>query len=113
MSHNENRMDSLGKIIDLDIYNCMMKDRRTPLVLTPQLILDNSSNLNSIGPKISKTNFTSQSHHFLRNSLREDSNKSFKGNLEYIKNEFERRRDFEFHYFYKDLHFQNLILHLV
>ena len=78
MSHNENRMDTLGKIIDLDIYNCMMKDRRTPLVLTPQLILDNSSNLNSIGPKISKNNFTSQSHHFLRNSLREDSNESFK-----------------------------------
>lgn len=31
-----------------------------------------------------------------------DSNKSFKGNLEYIKKEFERRGDFEFNYFYKD-----------
>ena len=31
-----------------------------------------------------------------------DSNESFKGNLEYIKKEFERRGDFEFHYFYKD-----------
>ena len=78
MSHNEDRMDSLGKIIDLDIYNCMMKDRRTPLVLTPQLILDNSNNLNSIRPKINKINFTSQSQHILRNPLKEVSNESFK-----------------------------------
>ena len=31
-----------------------------------------------------------------------DSRESFKGNLDYIKNEFEKRGDFEFHFFYKD-----------
>ena len=31
-----------------------------------------------------------------------DSKESFKGNLDYIKKEFEKRGDFEFHFFYKD-----------
>ena len=31
-----------------------------------------------------------------------DSGESFKGNLDYIKKEFEKRGDFEFHFFYKD-----------
>lgn len=31
-----------------------------------------------------------------------DSNESFRGNLDYIKKEFEKRGDFEFHFFYKD-----------
>ena len=31
-----------------------------------------------------------------------DSRESFKGNLDYIKKEFERHGDFEFHFFYKD-----------
>lgn len=31
-----------------------------------------------------------------------DSHESFKGNLDYIKKEFEKRGDFEFHFFYKD-----------
>lgn len=31
-----------------------------------------------------------------------DSNESFRGNLDYIKKEFERRGDFEFNFFYKD-----------
>ena len=31
-----------------------------------------------------------------------DSNESFSSNLEYIKNEFESRGDFEFNYYYKD-----------
>jgi CDP-ribitol ribitolphosphotransferase len=31
-----------------------------------------------------------------------DSNESFKGNLDYIKKEFEKRGDFDFHFFYKD-----------
>lgn len=31
-----------------------------------------------------------------------DSRESFKGNLDYIKKEFEKRGDFDFHFFYKD-----------
>ena len=31
-----------------------------------------------------------------------DSKQSFKGNLDYIKKEFEKRGDFDFHFFYKD-----------
>lgn len=31
-----------------------------------------------------------------------DSKESFKGNLNYIKKEFEKREDYEFHFFYKD-----------
>ncbi len=31
-----------------------------------------------------------------------DSRESFKGNLDYIRKEFEKRGDFEFHFFYKD-----------
>ena len=31
-----------------------------------------------------------------------DSKESFKGNLDYIKKEFENRGNFDFHYFYKD-----------
>lgn len=31
-----------------------------------------------------------------------DSNESFKGNLDYIKKEFEKRGDFQFNFFYKD-----------
>uniref|UniRef100_UPI00388FFF3B CDP-glycerol glycerophosphotransferase family protein n=1 Tax=Methanobrevibacter sp. TaxID=66852 RepID=UPI00388FFF3B len=31
-----------------------------------------------------------------------DSGESFKGNLDYIKKEFEKRGDFKFHFFYKD-----------
>ena len=31
-----------------------------------------------------------------------DSRESFKGNLDYIKKEFEKRGDYEFHFFYKD-----------
>ena len=30
-----------------------------------------------------------------------DSRESFKGNLDYIKKEFEKRGDFKFHFFYK------------
>ncbi len=41
-----------------------------------------------------------------------DSRKSFKGNLDYIKKEFEKKGDFEFHFFYKDklsiISFKNL-----
>ena len=38
-----------------------------------------------------------------------DSNESFKGNLDYIKKEFERQGNFEFNFFYKDkLSFSNL-----
>lgn len=88
MSHNENRMDKLGKIIDLDIYNCMMADRRTPLVLTPKLILDNSNGINSIGggSKYKSNNFTTQSQQIFRNPLKEISNDSFKieGSPKYI-----------------------------
>lgn len=37
-----------------------------------------------------------------------DSNESFKGNLDYIKKEFEKRGDFQFNFFYKDkLSFSN------
>ena len=46
---------------------------------------------------------------FKRNNIEEkrvsfiiDSGESFKGNLDYIKKEFEKRGDFEFHFFYKD-----------
>ena len=46
---------------------------------------------------------------FKRNSVEDkrvsfiiDSGESFKGNLDYIKREFEKRGDFEFHFFYKD-----------
>jgi len=77
MSQNENRMDTLGKIIDQDIYNCMMADRKTPLVLTPKLILDNGNGINSIGPKKSN-NFNSQSQQILKNPLREVSTESFR-----------------------------------
>ena len=82
MSHNENRMDTLGKLIDQDIYNCMMADRKTPerstpLVLTPKLILDNSNDINTLGPKMNSNNFNSQSHNSFRNPLRQVSNESF------------------------------------
>ena len=77
MSKNENRMDTLGKIIDTDIYNCMMADRRTPLVLTPKLILDNSNGINTIRPP-SKTNTLSQSQQLLRNPLSPVLSDSFK-----------------------------------
>ena len=78
MSHNENRMDTLGKIIDQDIYNCMMADRKTPLVLTPKLILDNSNGINSIGPKNNPNTFNSQSQRIIKNPLKEISRDSFK-----------------------------------
>ena len=82
MSHNENRMDTLGKLIDQDIYNCMMADRKTPdrstpLVLTPKLILDNSNDINTLGPKMNSNNFNFQSHNSFRNPLRQVSNESF------------------------------------
>ena len=78
MSRNENRMDTLGKIIDQDIYNCMMADRKTPLVLTPKLILDNGNGMNAIRPKIKTNNFNSQSQQIFKNPLREVSNESFR-----------------------------------
>lgn len=78
MSQNENKMDVLGKIIDKDIYNCMMADRRTPLVLTPKLIIDNSNGLKSIDPKLKSNNFNFQSQHIPKNTLREISTESFR-----------------------------------
>lgn len=78
MSQNENRMDTLGKIIDKDIYNCMLADRKTPLVLTPKLILDNSTGINSIGQKLKSNNFNSQSQQIPKNALQEVSNESFR-----------------------------------
>ena len=78
MSKNENRMDTLGKIIDQDIYSCMMADRKTPLVLTPKLILDNSNGMNSIGPKLKSNNFNSQSQQIPKNTLRQISTESFR-----------------------------------
>ena len=82
MSHNENRMDTLGKLIDQDIYNCMMADRKTPdrstpLVLTPKIILDNSNDINTLGPKMNSNNFNSQSQNSFRNPLRQVANESF------------------------------------
>ena len=82
MSHNENRMDTLGKLIDQDIYNCMMAnrktpDRNTPLVLTPKLILDNSNGVNTLGPKSNLNNFNSQSHNSFRTPLKKVPNESF------------------------------------
>jgi len=76
MSRNENRMDTLGKIIDQDIYNCMMSDRKTPLVLTPKLILDNSNN-NPISQTRKGNNFNNQSQPNLKSTLREINNESF------------------------------------
>ena len=78
MSHNENRMNTLGKIIDQDIYNCMMADRKTPLVLTPKLILDNSNGINSLGPRMNSNNFNSQSQRIIKNPLQQMSNDSFR-----------------------------------
>ena len=78
MSHNENRMNHLGKIIDQDIYNCMMADRKTPLVLTPKLILDNSNGINSIAPKNNPNTFNSQSQRISKNPLQQISRDSFK-----------------------------------
>ena len=78
MSQNENKMDALGKIIDKDIYNCMMADRRTPLVLTPKLIIDNSNSLKSIGPKLRSNNFNFQRQHIPTNSLQQISTESFR-----------------------------------
>ena len=78
MSKNENRMDTLGKIIDQDIYSCMMADRKTPLVLTPKLILDNSNGMNSIGPTLKSNNFNSQSQQIPKNTLRQISTESFR-----------------------------------
>jgi len=82
MSHNENRMDTLGKLIDQDIYNCMMAnrktpDRNTPLVLTPKLILDKNNGINSLGQKKNSNNFNSQSHNSFRAPLKEVPNESF------------------------------------
>lgn len=78
MSQNENRMDTLGKIIDQDIYNCMMADRKTPLVLTPKLILENNNTINSLGPKKNYNNFSYQSQKFKKYPLQQISNDSFK-----------------------------------
>ena len=78
MSHNENRMDILGKIIDQDIINCLMADRKTPLVLTPKLILDNSNGMKSIGPKNNTNNFNSQSQTIIKNPLQKISRDSFR-----------------------------------
>jgi hypothetical protein len=78
MSHNENRMNHLGKIIDQDIYNCMMADRKTPLVLTPKLILDNSNGINSIAQKNNPNTFNSQSQRISKNPLQQISRDSFK-----------------------------------
>ena len=45
MSKKENNMDNLGKKIDQDIYNnAKMVEKKTPLVLTPKLMLNNNSN---------------------------------------------------------------------
>ena len=83
MSHNENRMGTLGKLIDQDIYNCMManrktQDRNTPLVLTPKLILDKSNGINTLGSKMNSNNFNSQSHNSFSTPLKEVPNESFK-----------------------------------
>ncbi len=78
MSQNENRMDILGKIIDQDIINCLMADRKTPLVLTPKLILDNSNGMKSIGPKNNTNNYNSQSQTIIKNPLQKISRDSFR-----------------------------------
>ena len=79
MSKNENRMDNLGKIIDSEIINYMMSSRKTPLTLTPKLILDSSNGKNTLGPKINtNNNFNNQSQRILKNPLQKISNDSFR-----------------------------------
>jgi len=79
MSKNENRMDNLGKIIDSEIINYMMSSRKTPLTLTPKLILDSSNGKNTLGPKLNtNNNFNNQSQRILRQPLQKISNESFR-----------------------------------
>jgi hypothetical protein len=78
MSKNENRMDNLGKIIDSEIINYMMSSRKTPLTLTPKLILENNNAKNALGPKLNTNNLNNQSQRILRNPLQKISNESFR-----------------------------------
>lgn len=78
MSKNENRMDSLGKIIDTEIINYMMSSRKTPLTLTPKLILDSNNGINTLGSKLNTNNFNNQSQRILKNPLQKISNDSFR-----------------------------------
>ena len=78
MSKNENKMENLGKIIDTEIFNYMMSSRKTPLNLTPKIILDKSNGINTLGPILNTNNFNNQSQRILKNPLQKISNESFR-----------------------------------
>ena len=64
MLNNENKMNNL---IDKNIHNNMIDKRKTPLVLTPKIILDNSNYSNNNITKISKSNYVNSENENINN----------------------------------------------
>ena len=78
MSHNEERMNRLGKIIDQDIIYTLMSSRKTPNVSGQNYVVENNKEYKPLNQNLNTINFNNKNDTLKKDNFVEISNNSFK-----------------------------------
>ena len=78
MSHNEERMNRLGKIIDQDIICTLMSSRKTPNVSGQNYVVENNKEYKPLNQNLNTINFNNKNDTLKKDNFVEISNNSFK-----------------------------------
>ena len=78
MSHNEDRMNRLGKIIDQDIYFTLMSKKKMPNVSGENYVIENNKEYKPLNQNLNTMNFNLKNDPMKKDNLMEISNNSFK-----------------------------------
>ena len=78
MSHNEERMSRLGKIIDQDIICTLMSSRKTPNVSGQNYVVENNKEYKPLNQNLNTINFNNKNDTLKKDNFVEISNNSFK-----------------------------------
>ena len=78
MSHNEDRMNRLGKIIDQDIYFTLMSRKKTPNASGENYVVENNKEYKPLNQNLNTMNFNLKNDIMKKDNLMEISSNSFK-----------------------------------
>ena len=78
MSHNEDRMNRLGKIIDQDIYFTLMSRKKTPNTSGENYVVENNKEYKPLNQNLNTMNFNLKNDIMKKDNLMEISSNSFK-----------------------------------
>ena len=78
MSHNEERMNRLGKIIDQDIICTLMSSRKTPNASGQNYVVENNKEYKPLNQNLNTINFNNKNDTLKKDNFVEISNNSFK-----------------------------------